>query len=450
MAARVKPEEAAILAVRAAMEAGATEAEAYVEVVRGSEATAMNNRVAGVRGISEAGVGVRAVVGKKVGFSFAASLELNEIREAARRAVAAARAAPEDPYWSGFPEPSDYYPRPEGTYDSSIAGMRVSRVVSELKAMLDEALSVEGVNVERALVRSVVVEKALASTSATLVYDIGTIVLMWIGLNVVKDNVVTPVVYEVDYGRVSVPSARMLARRAVEEATRSLATEKLTEPRRMSVVFHPKALGELLEYTLLQAITGEAVARGASPYAGRIGEQVMDERLTIIDDGLMRQGFETWRFDGEGVAQQRTVVVEKGVFKTPLYNSYWASRMNTESTGNARRSYMSTPRIGATNVVIEPGDAGIDELLEGEVLLVTGVQGAHSSNTVTGEYSVVASPAWIVRKGEYRLVQGVMIAGNIYEQLAKSIEMIGSWQERLPGLKAPWVRIGDVVVTPRM
>ncbi len=444
------PEDVAVLAVRRAVEAGATEAEAYVVQVRGYEAYANNNRVNDARGVNEAGVGIRVAVGKRLGYSYASSLDPGEIAEAARRAVKAARVAREDPEWRGLPEPSSVYPEPEAIYDSSLARVRPEKVVELLDEMIDEATGFEGVIVNRAYATIRLVRRAIASTSGVYRIDTGTYAYEWILVLANRDGVVTPLHYREAYGRVSVPSPRLLARTAAEEITRSFKTAKIDSPRRMSIVLTPVALGELFANTVAEWLRGDNIVRGVSPLAGRLGEQVLDEKLTIIDDGTLRQGFHTWRFDGEGVAMQRTVLVEKGVFKSPVYDSYWAARAGAESTGNAmREGYTRPPRIGYTNVVIERGDASIDELLEGEVLLVAGVQGAHSSNPHTGEYSVVAAPAWLVKNGEYYLARGVMVAGKLLDQLSKSLEAVGSWHEDLAGLRAPWIRLGDAVVTPR-
>lgn len=438
------------MAVRKAVEAGATEAEAYVEQRRGYVGYAVGNQIVDTRSVSEAGVGVRVAVGRRVGFSYASSLDPGEIAEAARRAVKAARVSQEDPDWSGLPEPSPVYPEPEAIYDSSLARVRPEKVVELLSEMIEEASSHEGVIVNRAEARVLTIRRAVASTSGVYRIDTGTLALLWLLVLARRDNVVTPLHMAFAYGRVQIPSPRLLARRAAEEITRSFKVEKLTEPRRMTVVLTAKAVAELAEI-IGSWFKGNNYVRGVTPFAGKLGEQVLSEKITIVDDGTLRQGFNTWRFDWEGVPMQRKVVVEKGVFKTPVYDHYWARRAGAESTGNAfREGYTSPPTVGYTNVVIEKGDASLDELLEGEVLLVEGVQGAHTASPYTGEYSVIASPAWIVRNGEeYRLVRGAMIAGNLVEQLRDRLEAVGSWQEDLPGIRTPWLRITDVTVTPQ-
>src|SRR4030065_171587 len=161
---------------------------------------------------------------------------------------------------------------------------------------------------------------------------------------------------------------------------------------------------------------GNKVQRGQSAFKDRIGTQVASEKVTIYDDGLFPAGLRTAAFDGEGTPQQKTLLVEKGILRNFLYDNYAAKKEGRESTGNASRAgYLSTPSIETTNFHILPGGTAAEELL-GEVddgLLIYYLQGAHSSNPVSGEFSVVATPAWKIKKGEIvHPPLGVMLGGK--------------------------------------
>ena len=119
--------------------------------------------------------------------------------------------------------------------------------------------------------------------------------------------------------------------------------------------------------------------------------------------------------DGEGVHSQRTVVVEKGILKSFLYDSYTASKDGVESTGNAVRGYDHTPVIGATNLCIESNTiATKDELLRDvrDGIFVNDVIGAHTASPTSGDFSIVAQNAFSVKNGELKPLKGVMIVGN--------------------------------------
>jgi len=142
-------------------------------------------------------------------------------------------------------------------------------------------------------------------------------------------------------------------------------------------------------------------------------------------------------------------VIEKGILKNFLYDNYSARKDGKESTGNATRSgYLSTPGIGTTNFHIIPGERTSEQILSevDDGLLVYYLQGAHSSNPVSGEFSVVATPAWKIRKGEINhSCRGVMLAGNIFE-LLKNISIVASNERQMGSIIAPWVIADNVRV----
>ena len=204
-----------------------------------------------------------------------------------------------------------------------------------------------------------------------------------------------------------------------------------------------------MSYTLINAVRADSVQRGQSPFKGKIGEKVASENLTIYDDGLYPSGMRTWLFDGEGVPHQKTPIIEKGILKNFLYDNYSAKKEGKESTGNASRAgYLSTPGIDTTNFHIMPGTTSAEDMLKqvDDGLIIYYLQGAHSSNPISGEFSVVATPAWKIKNGEIAYAsRGVMLAGNIFEVL-KNISVVGSNERQMGGLIAPWLEVEDVRV----
>jgi len=171
--------------------------------------------------------------------------------------------------------------------------------------------------------------------------------------------------------------------------------------------------------------------------------------VTIYDDGLLNGGLRTWKFDGEGVPHQRTLIIEKGVLRNLIYDSYTAKKEEKESTGNASRAgYLSTPNVEATNFHFMPGNKSPEELLRDvdEGLLVYYLQGAHSSNPASGEFSVVATPAWKLENGTLAYAtKGTMLAGNIF-QLLTNISALANNERKIGQLVAPWVLVENVKV----
>ncbi|MEM4700707.1 MAG: metallopeptidase TldD-related protein, partial [Candidatus Bathyarchaeia archaeon] len=212
------------------------------------------------------------------------------------------------------------------------------------------------------------------------------------------------------------------------------------------------ALQQLLYYTLMEAVKADCVQRNQSALQGKLGEKVASEIVTIHDNGLLDGGLRTWKFDGEGVPQQKTTIIERGILQGYIYDNYTAKKEGKESTGNAfRAGYLSTPRIEATNFHFVSGKKSPEELI-GEVsegLLVYSVQGAHSSNPASGEFSVVATPAWKIEKGKIaHAVKGAMLAGNIFEVL-KNVLALANNERKIGQLVAPWILVENVKVIGR-
>ncbi len=452
MVPRVSPIELAVMAVRAAMREGATEAEAFVTRRRGYSVSILAGRIKGLESMDEAGVGIRVAVGKRVGFAYATGLDTEAARRAARAAVKQARASPEDPYWPGLPEPPERYPEPSGVYGDGVARASPESIVEDAKVLIGHVAAREGVQLSRASIGVSVFEEAIANSNGVYAVEMGTYASVMVSIVVQKNGLTTPAVFEFESSRVAVPDVTAVANRAVEKALLATKVVKGLQPGRYTVVYQPQVLAELLDYTVLSSLNGENVVRGRSYYVGKTGGKVMDERITIIDDGLLKGGDSTGRFDGEGVPMQTTVLVEKGVLRGFIYDNYWASRVGTRSTGNAVRSgYSSRPRPGFTNIVIPGGDAGPEELYEGRVLVIYQVQGAHTANPETGEYSVLANPAILYENGEPKgWVPGLVLAGNLYKELAENVEAISKWTEKpYPGAVLPAMRLRGVSAAPR-
>jgi PmbA protein len=196
------------------------------------------------------------------------------------------------------------------------------------------------------------------------------------------------------------------------------------------VVFDREVVAALLS-SLVPALSAEAVQKGRSVFAGRLGETASSSLLTLVDDGLASEGMASSPFDGEGVPQRSTVLLEAGVLKSYLHSSYTARKAGgeTRSTGNAGRgSYRTLPGVRATNLVIPAGDGGLDAVLAraGEGLYVEGVSGLHSGvNAISGEISVGVTGRLITGGELGRPVREVTVAAGFDHLLGSVSEVAG-------------------------
>jgi len=436
-------------AVGIALKKGAEEAEAYVYEGQATNVGIERGQIAKSNKIIDRGLGIRATVNKAVGFAYTNIIEgQTAIEDTILRALSAARASKPDQDWNGFPEKKPYVTA-EKTYDRKILELRSEGLVNIASEMLDAALSVnKRVFPIEGSAGAAYLSSAIANSNGVAGFDRGTIMECSLAAVAKQGNTVTPVCFEFNAGRAYEVDAAWVGKEAARLAVAALKTKRI-KTATTKLILTQFALQELLHFTLINAVKADNVQRNQSPFQGRIGEKVASENITIHDDGLLPSGLHTWAFDGEGFPHQKTTLIHKGVLSSFLYDTYAAKKEGKDSTGNASRAgYLSTPKIEATNFHIMPGNHTEDQLMKevDDGLLIYYLQGAHSSNPVSGEFSVVATPAWKIRKGEIaHATRGVMLAGNIFEVL-KNVSVIANNERQIGQLVAPWILVENVRV----
>ncbi|HUA59528.1 MAG TPA: TldD/PmbA family protein [Verrucomicrobiae bacterium] len=231
---------------------------------------------------------------------------------------------------------------------------------------------------------------------------------------------------------------------AAERTIRRLGARKV-KTAHVPVVLDPMVSVSMLDH-IFEGINGDSVYRGASFLAGKLGQKIAGDRVNVIDDGTMPGGFGTSPFDGEGIPTRRTVVIENGVLKSYLLNTYTAKKLGLETTANASRGLAGTPGIGPGNYFLQPGTKTpqqiIGEIKEG--LYVTEFLG-HGANLVTGDYSRGASGLWISGGELAYPVEEITVAGNLKE-IFFNIAEIGNDLEFRGAMACPTIRIDGLTV----
>jgi PmbA protein len=193
-------------------------------------------------------------------------------------------------------------------------------------------------------------------------------------------------------------AADVVGRTAAARALRRLHPVKV-DTQKAPVVFEPRTARSLLE-SIFDAVHGMSIYRQESFLAGKFGEKVADERVTVTDDATTPGLFGTTPFDDEGVPSRRTAVIERGVLKSYLLNTYAARKLGMKTTGNAARGLAGNAGIGHGNFFLEAGVQTPGRIIAGisNGFFVTGLMG-FGVNIVTGDYSRGATGLWI-RDGE--------------------------------------------------
>ncbi len=211
------------------------------------------------------------------------------------------------------------------------------------------------------------------------------------------------------------------------------------------VIFAPEVARGLVG-SIFDAATGDAIYRGASIFTGKLGEQVAAESVTVVDDGTIVGGFGTSPFDAEGLPSRRTVIVERGILRNYVLNTYAGRKLGMKSTGNAGRGLAGNPYLDAGNLFLEAGSESPEAILSGveRGLYVTRLMG-QGVNPVTGDYSRGAAGLWIENGEVAYPVHEITIAGNLNEML-RNITAIGSDLVFRGATAAPTLRIDGMTI----
>ena len=235
-----------------------------------------------------------------------------------------------------------------------------------------------------------------------------------------------------------------IGREAGRRTVRRLGARKVPTCR-VPIVFDSEMAGGFLG-NLCSAVNGYGIYKGASYLIGRLGEQIASPHVTIVDDGRMPGGLGSKPFDGEGLPTRKTVVVERGILKSYLLDTYAARKLKLSSTGNASRSVGEASSAGATNFYLAPGSASPEQII-GTVkrgLYVTELIG-FGINLVTGDYSRGAVGFWI-ENGELTYpVEEITIAGNL-KDMWLGVEMIGNDLVFRGRVASPTLKISEMTV----
>ena len=404
--------------------------EAYAARSKGTEVKVFGGEVESLAAENVEGVGVRVVVDSRQGFAWAGSLEPGLVAETLAEARDNAGFGSLDEYL-GLPGPDEAAdPSGDRPFDRNTAldlwrdGLLATSADDKVEMALELERAVMAADSRIRGVRTVsygdgASEMALANSLGVEATSRRTVCSVS-ALTLAGEGVDTRTGYGFSVGRE--PSELDLdeaARMAAERAVRLLGA---TQPksRKLAVVFDPLVASSILG-VISGALNGEAVLKGRSMFATRLGEMVAGSHLSIVDDPTNPEAFGAAGYDSEGVPTRPIRLIENGRLARFLHNVQTGRRSGTGTTGSAvRAGYRSTPGVGARALHFEPGSAAPEELLrraEGG-LFVQSITGLHSgASPVTGDFSVGAD-GLIIRDGALaEPVREVTVASTIQRML---------------------------------
>ncbi|MBE6489550.1 MAG: TldD/PmbA family protein [Methanobrevibacter sp.] len=366
----------------------------------------------------EQGVGIRVIKDNKVGFAFTSNLD--KIAETGMQAIENTKLNKKDENYA-FAE-VEKVSDVKKVYDNKFNDLDLNESVEFLKNVIttatDSGCEVTGSGFSASEGRSLIL-----NSNGVSIEDEGTGFGVSLSVTIQKDGKIATA-YNSQASRFFDLDGEKLANEVCNLAKSSLDTKPI-ETNDYDVVLDYYAATGLLQ-TFISAFNGENVMRGRSILNGKIGSEIANPTLSIIDNPLLEKGMYTAKCDGEGSASQKTDLIKDGVLNSFIYDIYTANKAGLKTTSNGYRgSYLTTPMINPTNLEFKFSEMkDLDEINNG--VLTTSVLGAHTANPISGDFSVEASNAFKIENGELTdPINKAMISGNIFE-IMKKVEGLNS------------------------
>ena len=431
--------------------AGPTEqVEAVVVADRGCEIRVYGGEVESLSSADTAGIGVRVIDGGRQGFAWAGTLEPDAVAAVLAEARDNLRFASVDEY-AGLAEPDGVQPPQLDLYRPDVAAMptadKVALALEVERATLGADRRITGI--ESAEYADSVVAAAVVSTTGIRAASAES--ACWLSVySLAGDDETTQTGFGFSLGRhPGVLDPSVAAGDAARRATRMLGAVRPTTGR-TTLVLDPWVTAQLLE-VIGSMLSGEAVAKGRSPFADRLGTPVAAPMVTLVDDPTNPEAFSASAADGEGIATRRNVLIADGVLDMFVHNATSARRAGTTTTGSAvRRGFRGVPGVGCQALALRPGTATQAELVGAldDAILIADVAGLHSGvNPVSGDLSVGAEGLRI-RNGVIAEPLREFTIASALQRILNDIEAVGNDLEWLPmGAAGVSLVVRDVTVS---
>jgi PmbA protein len=436
--------------VEAATAAGAEHAEAWAESSTSRQIRVYDGAVESLSDSGGRGIGIRAFIDGRTGYSYGTDLTPEGLRVVAARAHGLAAVADPDEH-AGLPAENGVT-EVEGLASPAMAEWSTERKVELALAIDRAARSRQGISqVENTVYSDAEGQVATANSNGFCASYAATQAWAYSSAFAGEgEDLMTGM--GIDLGRD--PGALDPEAIGLEAADRALALTGARQPpsRRCPVVLDAFVAASFAGF-IGGMCSADAVQRGRSLFAGREGEEVADPGFALTDDGRHPDGPATSPFDGEGSATRRTPLIGSGRLCGYLYDSRTGHKDGRPTTANAGRgSYRSQPSVGTTNLVIEPGEGSLEDLVAraGEGLYVSEVAGLHSGvNPVSGTFSVGASGR-LIENGELGApVREITIASDLVGML-QGVAAVGGQPRWVPlggSVQAVPLLIGEMSVS---
>ncbi len=436
------------LAIKKALSKGATEAEIYVQR-RKTVQVEFAEEIESFKTIESLGMALMVALGKKIAMYSTSVLDEDEVSEAAERAVKIARVSKEDPHWRHVNRKFGRASA-EGYYDEKLKDLEYEEIIETLTSVVKWMKDYDRRVVPTRGILSISTSKILIANSyGDECERKETNIAVWVRAKAEEADMKGTGTEHQESRFWKGINFQDLALRTAEKAVKFLRAKPMPGGK-LPVIIRNQVFADILGVILSGPINADWVQKGRSPLSNKLGSQIALDNVTIFDDGTMGGGWRTRPFDDEGHPTQRTAIIEKGILKSYLYDTYTALKEGLESTGNAfRRRYWMPPQPSPSNLILKPRRASPEEMIREtrKGIYIEGTIGEWLSNPVSGNINATVTHGYLVENGEIKKpVKGVIISGNFYELLKGGIEIIGEDLRNSGGNYSPTVKIAELTI----
>lgn len=421
-------------------------AEAFVLYDRELSIEVVNGQVENLKEAEEMGLGLRVFNQGKMGFAYSSDLSDDAIEEAVNNAVAISAFTSADEF-NVLPQGNFVYPLME-TYDNKIMKtgleekIEMARELERIARNFDRRISI----VERSGYEDSEFASVVINSNGVYAFGKGNYSGIYISLVAEEDNDAQNGFAVMVKRKIDELVVADVGNEAAGRAVRSLKARHIGSAR-IPCVMEPHVVTGFLGI-LSQLVNADAVQKGKSMLAGKQGQMVAAQVFNLVDDAAFPGGIASFPFDSEGIAAQKNMVIENGILKGYLYDTYTAAKAGVKSTGNGQRdSFRSLPSVGTTNFIVNPGSIAPDKLISPieKGFYITEVMGMHTANPISGDFSVGAAGI-MIENGQLTFpVRGVTISGNL-GTLLQDIEAVGNDLRFYGGKAAPTIRLKSLSI----
>ncbi len=409
-----------------AEKSGATQAEVYAIRVKTATVYIDDNLPKIGGSMVESGIGLKYIIGKQIGFT-SSTLAQETPKDVVERAKSLAKVNNEDEKFVSLPEPKKASGSADQFHDHATASADSTILMEKAMEVVTAALC-DIVTVPNGSLRTSSATFHIRNSLGVDVGSKGTIAFGFFTAKSEDNGVVGEGVQRCWSREINSIDFHGLGQMLKEQAQSVLKAKPFKETWEESVAVLAPSEGTEMVYNLIGfAVSGENVNKRSSPWSDKMGEKVTNENITVIDNGLSERGLLSSIVDDEGVPTQRTTILEKGVLRSYIFDSYNANQLEMQSTGNGIRRiardlagrFSSPATCAGTTMEVKPSSKSVDDII-GEIK--RGIYVEHFAwpivDPLSGNFSNEIRNARVIENGELGdPIKYALWVGNLYESM---------------------------------